>query len=37
MKKEIECVNCGSKVIYTLKDGTKVCRYCGHREKKEAK
>lgn len=33
--KELQCKDCGSKVIYTLKDGTKVCRRCGKREKNE--
>ena len=44
MKKEIEnrgfeefkCTNCGrgSGNMYTLKDGTRVCRRCGYREKR---
>lgn len=30
---KIECSKCGSKNIYTLTDGTKVCRKCGGRTK----
>ena len=33
-KKEFRCSKCGLLSIYTLKDGTRVCRTCGHREKK---
>lgn len=33
---ELKCKKCGSPNIYTLKDGTTVCRRCGHREKKGA-
>jgi DNA-directed RNA polymerase subunit RPC12/RpoP len=28
-----KCVKCQSKFVYILKDGTVVCRACGHREK----
>ena len=31
------CENCGSRNTYTLMDGTKVCRRCGHREEKNGK
>lgn len=33
-KKEVElkCDACSSRVVYTLKDGTIVCRRCGHRK-----
>ncbi len=34
----LKCKECLSKNIYTLEDGTKVCRRCGVREnKKEGK
>jgi len=31
--KKLACSQCNSKMIYTLKDKTKVCRKCGFREK----
>jgi len=30
-KEVVHCPVCLSKQIYTLKDGTRVCRKCGHR------
>lgn len=33
MTKPFRCNMCYSTNIYTLKDGTKVCRKCGNREK----
>lgn len=32
MSKQPTCANCGKLNVYTLKDGTVVCRTCGHRE-----
>ncbi len=32
-KSDIKCKKCYSANIYTLKDGTKVCRKCGNRER----
>jgi len=34
-KKKLRCKECGSAEIYTLADGTRVCKRCGFREKKE--
>lgn len=35
-KKQVKpkCTKCGSGQVYTLVDGTLVCRFCGHREPK---
>jgi transcription elongation factor Elf1 len=33
--KKINCKFCNSKFIYTLQDGTIVCRHCGKRYKNE--
>lgn len=32
VSKQPTCANCGKLNVYTLKDGTVVCRTCGHRE-----
>lgn len=38
MKEEqLRCKKCNSKSLYTLKDGTKVCKVCGNREEVEKK
>ena len=40
MKKKVKkfrCGKCNSAQTYVKKDGTRVCRKCGHREKKEDK
>jgi len=34
-KKELRCEECGSAEVYTLADGTRVCKRCGFREKKK--
>ena len=31
-KLDPKCPACESRIVYTLKDGTQVCRKCGHRE-----
>jgi len=30
LKKQITCPRCGSTQGYMRKDGTRICRYCGH-------
>jgi ribosomal protein L37AE/L43A len=33
LKKELQCSKCGSRYVYSLKDGILVCRKCSFREK----
>ncbi len=35
IKKELICSKCNSRYVYTLKDGTIICRKCGFRESKK--
>ena len=35
VKLNLRCDKCNSKNIYTIKDGTLICRRCGHRKEKK--
>jgi ribosomal protein L37AE/L43A len=37
VREALACDNCNSKNVYILKDGTVVCRRCGHRNGKKHK